>query len=241
MSENDIPFDPIKYRQDWLKKLADEFIKLEASMPIKNLFPDEGCPQWVEKLELEVGSQMYPVAKLKEEFKITPKRLGAIIGHQCAIGVWLMEWIQEQIENPKKVDVSNFTPEQIEKGADIINKLVVEWYGDLRRLAKRALASCVDQQYENMREFLLAFATAFARKPCGGGVGGMGSSALEIYNFMLFHWRIVERLNSVHHLHEVLVKVFGPYRTGELKRTEKICQRIGLTYRKPGRPLKKLK
>ena len=35
-----------------------------------------------------------------------------------------------------------------------------------------------------------------------------------------------------------LVKVFGPYRTGDLKRTEKICQRIGLRYRKAGRPKK---
>jgi hypothetical protein len=35
-----------------------------------------------------------------------------------------------------------------------------------------------------------------------------------------------------------LVKVFGTYRAGDLKRTEKICQRIELHYRKPGRPKK---
>ena len=154
-----------------------------------------------------------------------------------------MEQIQSDLENPKKVevDLSKVTPAQIEKGAEIIDKLTIDWYGALRRLAKRALASCVDQQYESMSEFLMAFATAFARKPSGSGVGGMGSSALEIYNFMLFHWRIIRRLNSIHHLHETLVRVFGPYRTGDLKRIEKICGRIGLSYRKPGRPPKKPK
>jgi hypothetical protein len=240
MSENNIPFDPVKHRQDWLRKLADEFIKLEASMPFKDLLPENGCPRWVANLEREVGDQMYPVAQLKVEARLTPKRLGAIFGHQCAIAVWLMEQINNELESPKEMDLSKSTPAQIEKGVEIINKLTIDWYNALRRLAKRALATCVDQQYESMTEFLMAFATAFARKPSGPGMGGMGNSALDIYNFMLFNWRIIERLNSVHHLHETLVKVFGPFRTGNLKRTEKICQRIELSYRNPGRP-KKLK
>ena len=54
---------------------------------------------------------------------------------------------------------------------------------------------------------------------------------------MLVHWRIIARLNSVPHLHQVLVKVFDR-RAGDLKRTEKMCQRIELSYRKPGRPKK---
>jgi len=128
--------------------------------------------------------------------------------------------------------------EQLEKGADILIKLTDDWYPALRRLAKRALCSCMDQPYDDMKEFLLAYSAAFAQKPTGPGLSSFGSSAIEIYNFMLFYWRIIDRLKSVHHLHEVLVKVFGPYRTGDLKRTEKICQRIGLHYRKPGRPKK---
>ena len=31
-------------------------------------------------------------------------------------------------------------------------------------------------------------------------------------------------------------KSMGEHRTGDLKRIEKICQRIGLHFRKPGRP-----
>ena len=234
-----IQFDLAKHRQEWLRRLADEYIKLESAMPMmENFLPDEGCPKWVENIELEVGATMFPVAKLKEELKLTPGRLAAIIGHQCAIGVWLMEWLEDELEKPQSVDNAKLTPEQIQKGREILIKLTDDWYPALRRLAKRALCSCVDQPYDDMKEFLLAYAGAFAQKPTGPGLRGLGSSAFEIYNFMLFYWRIIDRLNSVHHLHETLVKVFGPYRTGDLKRTEKICQRIGLHYRKPGRPAK---
>jgi hypothetical protein len=235
-----LQFDPEKHRQEWLRRLADEFIKLESAMPMANILPDAGCPQWVENLEREVGATMFPAAKLKEELKLTPRRLGAIIGHQCAIAVWLMEWLEGELKTPQVVDDSKATPEQLQKGEEILSGMNERWYPALRRLAKRALASCVDQPYDDMKEFLLSYATAFAQKPSGPGTGGMGHSAFEIYNFLLMYWRLIERLNSVRHLHEVLVKVFGPYRAGDLKRTEKICQRIGLHYRKPGRP-KKLK
>ena len=52
---------------------------------------------------------------------------------------------------------------------------------------------------------------------------------------MVYH-PFIERLGSVSALHTWLRKVMGEYRTGDLKRIEKICQRIGLHFRKPGRP-----
>jgi hypothetical protein len=237
MSEEVKPFDPVQRRQAWLRRLADEYIKLEAVFPMKNFLPED-VPPWVTNLEREVGATMYPVAKLKEELKLTAKRLAAIIGHQCAIAVWMMEWLAEQLENPQTVEDGKISPEQIKQGEEFIIKLADEWYPALRRLAKRALVSCVDQPYGDMKDFLLAYASAFAQKPNGYEAGSFGNTAFGIYNFMLINWRLVVRLNSVHHLHEVLVKVFGPYQAGDLKRTEKICQRVGLHYRKAGRPKK---
>ncbi|MDD5139531.1 MAG: hypothetical protein PHY43_04625 [Verrucomicrobiales bacterium] len=240
MAEKEIQIDPAKSRQEWLRRLANEYIKLEQTMPVENFLPDEGCPKWVENLEREMGATLFPVAKLKQESKLTPGRLAAIIGHQCALGVWLIEWLEKELQKQEEVDGSKLTAEQLKTGEEFLIKLADHWYPALRRLAKRALCSCVDQPYDDMKEFLLAYASAFAQKPTGPGFGSFGNTAIEIYNFMLVYWRIIDRLNSVHHLHEVLVKVFGPYRIGDLKRTEKICQRLDIHYRKPGRP-KKLK
>lgn len=238
MGEEEIQFNQVKHRQDWLRQTAEEYIKLESSLPIKDLSSDEKCPSWVEYLEREMGATMFPVAKLKEESKLSVRSLAAIIGHQCALGLWLIDWLQTELKKPQLVDKAKPTPEQIEKTEEFLNKLTNCWYPALRELAKKALSSCMDQPYDDAKEFLSAYAAAFAQKPSGLGTGNMGSSAFNIYNFMLIHWRAIERLNSVHHLHEVLVKVFGPFRTGDLKRIEKICQRIGLHYRKSGRPQK---
>lgn len=65
------------------------------------------------------------------------------------------------------------------------------------------------------------------------------NDATEIYLFMLMYWRVVDRLDSVDHLHQLLTKVFGGNRVGyDVKRVAQICQRIGKRYRARGRPPK---
>jgi hypothetical protein len=51
-------------------------------------------------------------------------------------------------------------------------------------------------------------------------------------------WQLVERMESVRQLHEVLVKLMSANRIGGQKRIEKICQRMGLSFRPVGRPKK---
>ena len=89
-----------------------------------------------------------------------------------------------------------------------------------------------------MTDFLLGFSDAFSRKPRTFKLGNTGNTTAEIYVFMLSFWQAIENLDSVRQLHEVLVKVFGASRIGEQKRIEKICQRMGLIFRKRGRPKK---
>ncbi len=230
---------PEEDRKAWLRRLANEFLKLEALFPITSFLPDEGLPPWVEKVEQEIGATMFPVARIKDDLNLTPNRMGALIGHSCAIAVWMIEALQFEIERAPELDESKFTAEQLEHGAKIFYGIVNDWYPAFRRLAKRALCTSVDRTYDEMTEFLLAYSAGFSRKPKKFGMPDVGHSAMEIYFFMLMYWRGVNALGSVRQLHEVLVNRFGPYRVGELKRIEKICQRIGLHYRKPGRPKEK--
>lgn len=236
MSSNDEP-TPEARRKQWLRRLCDEFIKLEALFPAENFLPDEGLPKWVQNIERELGATMFPVARVKKGFEPTPKRLGGIIGHACAYGVWLVEWVAETLGGSETaLDESKLTPEQLAFGNKFIQGLLNEWYPALRRLAKRALCSTVDQSYEDMRDFLLAYSEAFSRKPKAPNAGDIGNSATELYFYMIVHWKVVNAMNSVHELHQWLVKRFGPHQVGELKRIEKICQRIELHYRRRGRP-----
>lgn len=239
VSEEITIIDPAEHRTAWLQKLAEEFLKLEPLFPLSKFVPDEGAPRWVENVENEIAATMYPLARLKEDLQLTPKRLGGMIGHSSAYGVWMLENLEEQLSKPEiNVDTTKLTAEQIEFGEKFVFGIVEHWYPALRRFAKRALCSAVDQSYEDMTEFLLAYSQAFSRKPKSQGLTGIGSSATETYFFLLTYWRVVNALSSVHELHQCLVRVFGPHRVGDLKRVEKICQRIDLHYRKPERPKK---
>ncbi len=239
MSEETTTVDVKELRKTWLKRLADEFLKLEPFFPVQNMVPDKGVPQWVENVGQELGATLFPVVRIKDDLNLTPRRMGALIGHSCALGVWMMEGLAHELNKPEQeIDLSKFTPEQIEQGKKYLNGIVNDWYPALRRLAKRSLCSCVDQPYEDMTEFLLAYSEAFSRKPKKPGLADIGNPTIEIYFFMFTFWRAINALRSVHQLHQRLVGVFGPHRVGELKRVEKICQRIDLHYRKPGRPQK---
>ena len=238
MSEETKEFDPEEHRAKWLKRLAAELDKVEALMVLKILPDGVDHPSWVLKVEREFSLVMLPAAKLKDpDFKITPKRMGALLGHMCEMAVWMKDWMLSEHEIPETPAGKPITDEEWQKGEEILDSQV-KWYNAMRRLAKLALCSCVDQTYEDMTDFLLGFADGFSRKPKSFQPGNLGNPTFEIYLFMLMFWRMIEQMDSVRQLHEILVKMFGANRVGDQKRIEKICQRIGLSFRKPGRPKK---
>lgn len=239
MSDTAITVDRMENRKAWLNKLGEEFLKLEPLFPVPNFMPDDEGPKWVRNVERELAATMYPTARLKEELNFTPRRMGSLIGYSCAYGVWQMEALEALADRDESdLDTTKMTAEQMECGENYLMRIVNDWYPALRRFAKRALCSAVDQTYEDMTEFLLAYSQAFSRKPRTLDLSGIGTSATEIYLFLITYWRLVSVMQSVHQLHQCLIKVYGPYRVGQLKRVEKICQRIELHYRKPGRPKK---
>jgi hypothetical protein len=224
-------------RAEWLERIGNEMLKVHELMPLKFL-PEGDYPQWLERVQEEIGPLMCPVAKVKEGIELTPKRLGALLGHECAYAVCMVEWFSEQVTAAEAKETgTEKDEEQIRQGIAMTDSFI-KWYSALRRLAKRALCSSVDQTFEDMSDFLLAYSNAFARKPKRLKPGDIGSTNFEIYIFLIVYWRSIEQLKSVSELHQLLRKVLGEQRTGDLKRIEKICQRIGLHFRKPGRPKK---
>ena len=225
-------------RNAWLERLAGEFLKLDLLFPREaNLlaFQNDNDPAWVAKLTDEFARILMPAADLRGAEKLTPKRMGAVLGHQCANGVWMMEWFEAQIGTTADAEGKAESDAEM-KSVKAFFDALANWYSGLRRLAKRSLCCSIDQSYEDMSSFLDGFADGFRRKPRTFNIGQFGSTNFEIYLLLLTFHRFVGRLDSVSELHAWLRKVMGEYRTGDLKRIEKICQRIGLHFRKPGRP-----
>lgn len=70
---------PEQRRAAWLRRLIEEFIKLgrlfPESMVSQAFMPEDDRPQWVQRVETEIGDVMMPAAHVKEEPELTPKRL----------------------------------------------------------------------------------------------------------------------------------------------------------------------
>jgi hypothetical protein len=229
-----------KRRDKWLKRLGREFLNLDGPFPFNGPLPSEKSPEWVDRVEREYIAATYSRADVKNITRLTPKSFGAFLGYQCAYAVWMVETFDDDIEkageHPEKLIDLKLTAAQNEKGLLMLRRFSA-WYEALRRLAGRALKSCVYQPYPDMSDFLTGYSQAFSKKPkLGASWGDFGNGAFRIYHFMLLHWHTVEHLDSVRSLHDLLRKCLGESLVGDLKRVEKICQRIGLHYRKPGRP-----
>ena len=56
MSAELATIDPEARRKAWLRRLGEEFLKLEPLMPLRDPLPDEGGPKWVQNVEREVGA-----------------------------------------------------------------------------------------------------------------------------------------------------------------------------------------
>jgi hypothetical protein len=64
------------------------------------------------------------------------------------------------------------------------------------------------------------------------------TDATAIYLLLMLNWREMFKVESVTQLHRWLTLLFGRNRIGEKKRIEQLCARIGLRFRKVGRPKK---
>lgn len=224
-------------RKRWLNRFAAEFCRLQFISPDRDYLPKD-CPQWIERVQEEYLRATHREVELVRAKIITPRLLGALLGYQCANAVWMTEVLAKMLEEAERNPGKEFTAEEVERATQFWRKFD-DWYDGMRRLAGRVLKSAVYQSYEDMSAFLTAFSNGFNRKPkVTAGIGDFGSTNFAIYHFMLMHWRAVDRLDSVPSLHQLLRRCLGEYRTGDLKRVEKICQRVGLHYRKPGRPKK---
>jgi hypothetical protein len=228
--------DPKARREAWLDSLRAELDKLAPMMPESPLPDDTDLPPWVARVEAEFAKAMFPAAQLKKGRDITPKRMGSVLGHMCNNAVWFMEQCGKAPTAADAQAIREMDQVALKTHVTTLLEMVRKWYPGMRRLAKRALCSSVDQPFEDMADFLTGFGDGFARKPKSGSISEFGSTNFEIYLFMLSNWRSIAVMESLPAFHRVLVKRFGAHQVGEQKRIEKLCQRVGLSFRKPGRP-----
>jgi hypothetical protein len=213
----------------WRRQIARWFDACESKLPEPAFLQGE-FPEWVQRLSRELMSTLLPEAKLKVGAEWSARELGGVIGHQVA-------YCHALDELPKVSARRAFRKLDKKTRSRAIRQ--IKRFTESRALALQrslALASC--QSYADATEFFTAFAKALARKPSDADASNFHRTTTRVYWIMLLCWRSVEKLRSVRELQQALCRCLEPYVVGDVKRIEKICQRLGLSLGRPGRPKK---
>jgi hypothetical protein len=167
---------------------------------------------------------------LKVSQQWEPGEVGAMLGQHIAYLYSLEDMWQASEKNVSWKQLRLTYGKDIRQRAqDYDRKFRRQFLPDLERAVKFALTLAIEQDYLPCSKFFAAFGRAIERRV--SSTGDIGRTNTQIYVLLLIAWRSVEKLGSIPKLHQVLCKIFGNQPAGTVKRIERICERIGLSYR----------
>jgi len=220
---------------EWLRRIVARMERARKKLPEPYWLTGE-WPTWVTNVARELGTGLFPTAKLKVGPNWTPGEVGAILGQQIAYAEADLPELCNG-KRPQWREMRKLFGKDIKKRVETFaRKWERDFLPDRVRAIKFALSLALVQDYHESARFFAAFGRAIQRKP--SRAGDIGRTSTQIYVFFLIFWRSVEKLKSVRELHTVLCKIFGSHLVGDLKRVEKMCQRLELRFAQRGRPKK---
>jgi hypothetical protein len=236
-----------KGQRQWIREILLKFGELEKHQP-KPFDHDPEWPEWVYNLLGMLIGISHPGTRFKNVKKWKAKDLGRLLGRQYA-GEHLIngqvplspQIIQEGIkfgdwaENWAKQKQPDFDFAKFGREFEAQNKA---WQPIFKGFIKETLVSACDRPYGESSAFFEAFGKAIVMKPDELETERTLGVGDKICWTMFMMWRDIERLQSVAQLHWVFEQALKPQGiTVKYKRIEKLCQRIKLKFKAPGRPL----
>jgi hypothetical protein len=230
----------------WVREVLKKFGDLEKDQP-KPFDKDPEWPEWVWNLMLIFMGISHPGVKVKNVKKWKAKDLGRFLGRQYAgehltwgevalssqviqEGERFTAWAEKRArERRPDVDLDELQ-KQYEQGVRV-------WKPKLKKFMQDTLASACERPYIEASAFFEAFGKSIVMKPdewLTERTMGVGD---KICWTMFVMWRDIERLRSVAELHRVFEQALKCHGiVVKYKRIEKLCQRIKLKFKEPGRP-----
>ncbi len=193
----------------WYKRLIQAQFSSESFE-----FDSENEPKWVQNILLELVQQAMPAFPFRNLDKVTPKEFGRLIGQQRA--------------NLTAVACAGVTiAEEIQSLNDSFNCF-----------GREAITAAWDEaSHADSAAFFQGLAEGFSKPGIIGRSPAHATTATPIYQILFMTRNEVKQLKSVRELREFLLRSgLTLQMLGEPKRLEKICERIGLSFMKPGRP-----
>lgn len=235
-----------KGQRQWIREILRKFGELQEFQP-EPFCGEPKWPEWVSNLFMTFFGISHPGVKMKNLKKWKAKDLGRFLGRQYAgehltcggvplslkviqegerFGAWAEKWIKQKRPD---LDLDKFQS-QYEQEAEA-------WRPQFMKFMQDTLSSACERPYLESSAFFEAFGKAVVMKPdelLTERTMGVGD---KICWSMFVMWQEIEGLHSVAELHRILEQALKPKGIiVKYKRVEKLCQRIKLKFKAPGRP-----
>jgi hypothetical protein len=228
-------------KRQWMRRVMDSSKIVEKLQP---KFADyEEYPKWVNNLWLMLMPVSHPGLHLKANQKLGVRQFGAFWGRQYALAavqrgkVQLSAKTLEEMNRaiaglkPSKPEIAQFVESSFKR-----HKV---WYPAFTKFIKETLGSACDRPYAEAVGFFQAFGNSMMIKPTDLETERTMGVSEKIAWVMILEWLAISKLRSVGQLHSMFEAALKPHGIViNLKRMEKLCQRIGLRFRGRGRPKK---
>jgi len=227
----------------WLDSLQDMIaLSNDALWDETTAAPD--IPEWVRAANGRLDKTLFaPITNTLDELKLTPYRAGYAMG----LVKWGMKSLQPEIPPElnsvlRRVRISSRAKRRIGKLFESF--LLTGGFITRAELSRSLFIPTRAIKYEAHLQKRPLNELADFHDGMAAGLRGVGKNApgdksglsTEIHLILVMWWRLVVHLKSVTELHMWLTRLLGEPKVGDKKRVEKICERIGLTLREPGRP-----
>lgn len=210
----------------WLKQIEAELEKIEPNDDTPP-FTRPDSPEYLKNAERQIGKAMVPSVNFKGGGGMTAVRLGGVVGHKLAYVKPFMQGLRISKQFPAK------TPRTVVERFEETEEQLKEYYPLVLRTTRRCVAIALRQPLKDVAEFMGGMARALEK----GSLDARGSligatTATEFYWALLWIGpRLQYEVKSLNHMHQLCRRWFGQ-RAGDLKTTEKRCERIKLSFGK---------
>jgi hypothetical protein len=235
-----------KGQRQWIREVLAKMGELEKHQP-KPFSQVPEWPEWVSNLLMVFMGVSHPGVKLKNIKKWKAKDLGRLLGRQYAGERlnWGELGLSPQVVQEAERFIASSEKLARERHLDFdLIELQKQYEGGVRvyrpkfiKFIQETLSSACERPYIEASAFFEAFGKASVIKPddlITERTMGVGD---KICWAMFIMWRDIERLHSVAELHRCFEKALKPRGIiVKYKRIEKLCQRIKLKFKGPGRP-----
>lgn len=217
----------------------DEHERVEKRQPQFDDYDD--CPEWVQNLWLILIPVSHPKLHLKANRKLTVRQFGALWGRQYALAAVQRGEVQLSArtleEKNRVIAVLKASKPEIARLIESSFKQHKLWYPAFIKFIKETLCSACDRPYAEAVTFFRAFSNSMSIQPTDLETERTMGVSEKIAFAMILEWQAISRLQSVGQLHKILETALKPHGIiVTLKRVEKLCQRVGLRFKGPGRP-----